>query len=691
MIVLYILFIIFVLLISIYIGLHLATPIDDPVLYILFWIIYLVICLSIGNGVALTYFWGILKKKTGPPGPIGPDGDIGDTGVKGKCRESCSSKTCSISINKAIEAELTKLNGGTPVRLLNSMLLVKLGQMCNSKDYEIVTQMKTPQNVVNYMTDNWLNWINIIFDAGGIGFFTNVNADDASYSWINGVNPFDELAKYDLWNWGLTREFEPLEVEVCDDPAKSNELPQAPKVNFKYIMTNSYSKVLDDYNSGADDDMSMWIPNQFVFENETYYPAGMIAVGPNTYKQIGSMPKFAGDVQNVGGTGPDKTTILVAGDVVGPVDYILKWNSRGSGMKWKSSMWSPIPPAGYVCMGDIMYLGFKKPPTGIYAPIRCIPSRFVWALDDSEIVALWSDRGTGADMDASIFGKANNNEWTTKAIGTDKNGYNLFRCIWGWPDTALGTVRNGAYPFFKIWDGKMSTPQAQIKPIDSQYTNIGIGWFGSPKREAKYSIFTFIGLIPEGIITAKPSGRKYYIIHSGDFYHNDDSNTQIPINSYLILYWKDDTEEFKNALTATGTDEILIIDATKADIRQQWEIVFLPNSENEFRFKSRDSNKYLFEQPKGDLRGRNIYKQVGETQLSDPNIEPYTVFNHSSSAFGTNINTLKYPDRPTEEIPDPSPEPDEYAPDRFIKGVYADTPAFPIVNNGQYYGQCSIL
>ncbi len=623
--------------ISIFIGLQLASSITDPTLYVLFWIVYLIVCMSLANGIALTYFWDIVKKKTGPPGPRGPEGDIGKTGLKGKCNESCSIKTCSINLRKVIEDKLKELNGGKPVKLANQMLLFKLNQMCNSKDYEIVAPMKGPNNIQNYMREKWLIWTELLYNAGGTEFFESEDAED-DYKWRTEENPFDEIAKYDLWNWGLTREFEPLAIEICDDPEKSNEYPQVDLPKFNYIYTNVYEWVLDDHRSRARLDVSVWRPLEYFSNNELYYPLGFVAVGPKRRGERGGAPKIVDgvDVTNFHrGAGPDKSSILVTGDVKPPIDYIWKWNSAGSPMYWASSMWTPVPPPGYVCLGDVMIRGFNKPPLGIRAPIRCIPAKYVIEIPNGGNVLIWNDRGSRAFVDGSLFGMANGSQ----GYGSHQNAYNYFRCVSGYPSS----MGRGSFPFYKIDDKFLAKKEVSIKTVEQRYTDKALGWHGSPSREPKYSIFSYLGLVAEGIVMAKSSSRKYYIIHSGDYYHNDDKNTQIPINSYIILHWDENNNQFTLALTATGNNEVKLLDKTLTDIRQQWEVKFIGESYTEFRFKSRDTGFYLYDIPKNNLRGPDIYKQV-QLIPTDPNynnIEPYTIFIDTKPAFGTPLNIMQ--------------------------------------------------
>jgi len=85
---------------------------------------------------------------------------------------------------------------------------------------------------------------------------------------------------------------------------------------------------------------------------------------------------------NPGGSDPYHTTLLVSGDVKPPLDYELMYSSQRHLGNYKTPdirntgyhFWKPIPPEGYVCLGDVVTVGFSqdKPSTDL---IRCVPKK----------------------------------------------------------------------------------------------------------------------------------------------------------------------------------------------------------------------------------------------------------------------------------------------------------------------------
>ena len=85
MITYYIILLLFIVMITIFIGLHLSKGINNSTLMVLFWIIYSLVSATFFNVFLLGYFWSIVRKKTGPTGIRGIKGDVGEMGIIGKC------------------------------------------------------------------------------------------------------------------------------------------------------------------------------------------------------------------------------------------------------------------------------------------------------------------------------------------------------------------------------------------------------------------------------------------------------------------------------------------------------------------------------------------------------------------------------------------------------------------------------
>ena len=239
MLVWYALLTIFTIMLVTYIGLTISVKIENSVAYILFWVIYLILLATIINGISIANFWGVLQNKTGPPGPRGLSGDQGDRGFKGKCGDKCRGKEAVQAIRIAIVETLNKLDNRTENNLIiesdikNKVILDKINEMAQSRDFELGAEIKGPSNMIKFLVNIWKEWITLIYDASKLDFLTNTDAED-TYPWKSNpntgvLNPFDEMARYDVYHFGLKREFRPAKIEICDKPEETNYLPEQPK------------------------------------------------------------------------------------------------------------------------------------------------------------------------------------------------------------------------------------------------------------------------------------------------------------------------------------------------------------------------------------------------------------------------------------------------------------------------------
>lgn len=83
-----------------------------------------------------------------------------------------------------------------------------------------------------------------------------------------------------------------------------------------------------------------------------------------------------------------------------PVDYELVWDDKGSGARYKCSLWRPIPPEGYVAMGlaasDDSY---DKPPLNAVACVREDLTHRAVASDEP----VFTGQGLGTKHDVSVW------------------------------------------------------------------------------------------------------------------------------------------------------------------------------------------------------------------------------------------------------------------------------------------------
>ena len=113
---------------------------------------------------------------------------------------------------------------------------------------------------------------------------------------------------------------------------------------------------------------------------------------------------------------PEETPELL----VPPGDWSLIWTDKGSGANKDGSMWNAVPPSKeYRCLGSVMQKGYKKPVLSNY---RCVHSGLTKKIQNKSIV--WTDKGSGADKDVTVFNLPNSKSFF--AVGRKTNKANTF-------------------------------------------------------------------------------------------------------------------------------------------------------------------------------------------------------------------------------------------------------------------------
>ncbi|MGW8955565.1 Vps62-related protein [Streptomyces sp. NPDC055709] len=144
---------------------------------------------------------------------------------------------------------------------------------------------------------------------------------------------------------------------------------------------SSFMKIYDDSGTGADDDVAIWRPD--LRSAPGYHSLGDVAMDVHDRE-----PANAFVVK-----GPE-------GTLVPPLDFRLIWNDRGSGGDQDGSLWQPIAPAGYTCLGDVAADGYDKPSKNA---VRCIRSVYTVPGTPKKV---WDDGGSGAGMDVGVWDSA---------------------------------------------------------------------------------------------------------------------------------------------------------------------------------------------------------------------------------------------------------------------------------------------
>jgi hypothetical protein len=121
--------------------------------------------------------------------------------------------------------------------------------------------------------------------------------------------------------------------------------------------------------------------------------------------------------------------------------------------------------------------------------------------------------------------------------------------------------------FYKLKDSCLAPKKPLVaKELDSQYNKVAIGWNGSPAKDGpQYSIFSLLGLMPEGTVTNQQNGRSYHIVHYGG----------PDINCYLIVLPNPDTKSWDSAIQVSSDKSSAvasIMPIVRNNPRQQWKI-----------------------------------------------------------------------------------------------------------------------
>jgi hypothetical protein len=148
------------------------------------------------------------------------------------------------------------------------------------------------------------------------------------------------------------------------------------KLNLQF--TSSYTLRWNDQGSGGNYNGGFWHPIP---------PAGFYALGsiglPDYSDPNGSVATLCVQEYDSGNNALAK-----------PVNYDLIWADHGSGSKRDGSCWRPIPPDGYIALGDVFSSGYDRPSLD---DVRCVQKDLVHSGLAGDMI--WNDRGTGSNSD----------------------------------------------------------------------------------------------------------------------------------------------------------------------------------------------------------------------------------------------------------------------------------------------------
>ena len=550
----------------------------------------------------------------GADGPSGINGLNGKAGKDGKCNHDCGQKVCMANILKEVNTHLQTNNQGP---LKNKLLLNKINKICHSDNYQTIlyTDKKNRPNekkLINYIKNIIITWINEIGkNKKGSSFLTNENSTETFFK--KNTSPFIEIKKYDVWEWGEKYKMKPIVRVQC---AKKNKMPTSNKSTIYTLETNKYLPSIfttivpkdiygpDDcpHNQlGIDKTNEKNIKKCFYYDNKKqitttkkvyknieykkfkqpfsfYNTEPLITENNQNYFPVGSVWRCKPNELDKLDTSLLKKTILISGEVKSPIDYKLIWKTCENclDINNKVSIWRPIPPKKYVALGDIVVLGHNKPSLDL---IKCVPKKYTkeFKYDTS----VWTEKG---------FEKIENNRKTKlDKVSIWPIGYNNIEEEKQYLRGTHNLEITGGYSLFRT-SNSYEKPNVKAYVLKTQYsTNIttepeiienskyGFGWMGGKPREAKYSVYQFLGIVTNAIIintnkTNSPDGfgKSYYI-------ENVDKDL------YAIKAYDTITNSFNSYLTSNNDKLIKLKTISKENKNQLWTIDLLRDDNNKIK------------------------------------------------------------------------------------------------------------
>jgi len=620
--------------IALFIGLKLSETITHPIMFLLFWILYLITILSILNVISSGIFFMVLRYKKGPPGISGEMGPVGEKGDPARCEETCKEDLCQKIILDKLTYEFNNLinkhdrkESTRPLIINNSFVKETIKRMCHSPQFKEVSRIKDSSQILEYLGQIWIIWINLLFDADSSSdksrFKTWLETHGADNEWeaisINKTNPFDEIKKYDVYYWGLPNEFKPVKVANCLSKEKEYKGSNA---KIPSIESNIYEWIYNDRGTGAKQDLEIWRAKPIKYQNRTYYPLGDVAIGKyggehaeRHFKEFGTQKSEITSIDVSNKEGLLNTTVLVDGSspyVAIPEKYDMMWNDRGSGGKHDTVFWMPqnFTKDGkkFKCFGGIAGKDTYKNPFEIYGrdenhPIRCIEESCLEQIPQVG-TRIWRDRGSGAKLDGSV--------WTNK-----HPSFKPYNVVY-FPNRTYNDTKRDFYKIKEecLRDSRIEEENDNLNNLDNK-EEISYGWHGTPKRSSQYSIFNFLDLVVESKIVNSNTNEIYYLAHTG---------AETP-NSYFVKPINKETDTISNCLKIKGS---VLDDTGTCDINNDNEVfqvefsIFNPNI---FFLKSKSRGTYLYLEKSDKTNNKSYYlrnKDIPNAIKNDKNkSQPY--------------------------------------------------------------------
>lgn len=542
-----------------------------------------------------------------------------------------------LKIEDVYNKDNNKLINDTYDRMINriiqskefSTLLFKPEENNNNLKYG-----KTLRELIMYIKSIINEWsLQILKLNKGQEFFKTFDANFTLSTQIENYYK-NEILKYDIWYWGSRKPFRPLEIEVMRQTEfmKNNSkiqnsafpIEDKPAIDVLLIDFTDYNKdnltflwngekmpdTLDNFNDwekGVEGIYSnfilpeIYIPKIQKRNGRTFYPITCIML--------------EGDEDNK--TNTMKYTILVSGDVVIPDRFTNLWRDRkqkhstkGDGRKsdgkYAGMFWRlESSNSEYRTLGDIFWSRegdvssfvdrennlrllkerFKFNEPDKYEGIVALPLKYLKEVDQSRM-PIWSYRFRGSG-DRFYRSKHQVDIFTNANFINSPIIFNVFLRLKNaaYSDRKLSYAENNLYgpdtpdggKFYDIEYDKLNLLNNPLKDLEIENSDLGFGYYGYPHlTDNKYSIFNFLGLVPEGMIVNVNNNRKLYIKHYGGK----------DINRFNIFKFNTETNKFDKALKAITATDVEFGILKETDLRYSFLVEVDNNNDEYIRFKS---------------------------------------------------------------------------------------------------------
>ena len=617
-----------------YFGTIISKDIENSVSYGLFWVIYFITFITLGNSVFNYYSYVSLGSKDGIRGNEGYPGIEGEKGDEADCDKDCKLKSFSLVILNKLNVEYNKILEVARKRAIepsrnikNSYIIDTVKRICDSKQFKQVSQLKHPSKLLDYIGETFSKWIRIIAEAdlseGKKHFQDYMEIYGEQREWEALIkaenNPFHEIEKYDIYYWGLDKEFHPIKLKSClkTIEKKAEKVVEKP---IKAVKTNLYNRQYFDKGTGARFDLALWRSEPLKIKDEMYYPLGEVStcvwdpkVNTKYVEILGDKPfKFNINMDPKKMVGPNYSNVLIAGDK----DSIRKppttaweweWSDKGTGGKYDVTMWNAkdFEEDGklFRCFGSMSMANYKGNPTEQLGrdkvPMVCVNDTLLDEVPNKHNF-IYNDRKSGGKFDVEVYANLDN-DYNLSYFRKGYKGPDLTRKMYKLKDEYVkGNVNNSNLSGDEI--NNMVDDGYAVGFQEVKYEQ---------EQDRKGSLFNLLDLVVKSPLQNMFHNQKLFLEHSG---------LNKP-NSYLIKEYDKKTNEPDKCLKINekGTS-YTVSTCNPTQDKQLWEIEFLGQSKEMCLVKSLQNSKYLSSlkpyvyQLTGNLPSRDI---------KDPKLKPY--------------------------------------------------------------------